>query len=226
MTTGKRPKFHLQSENIQQWQISTCEDDELALPTVTISALYNGIVGFLKVVTNNVRKNEPCPSYFSTLEQAAAALFFWGRDFGVPQGELDTALQSSNRLRDTVLTILASLGDLSTLGNTPSLAMSVSLTNFQDSYGSSLRMQNAKHCCEQRGWSRLLTMPSCYLMSHWNQLLTRRTTSTDCVSRYITRLIASRYWAPASTLSRMMNLMTKNPKSGTSFKIELPTSIS
>lgn len=186
MTTGKRPTFHLQSENIQQWQISTCEDNELALPTATISALYNGIVGFLKVVTDNARKNEPCPSYFSTLEQAVAALFFWGRDFGVPQGELDTALQFSNRLRDTVLTILASLGELSSLGNTPLLAMSFSLTNFQDLYESLLRMQNAKHCCEQRGWFRLLTMSSCYLMIHWNQLLTRRKTSTDCVSRYIT----------------------------------------
>ena len=118
MATGKQSSIYIGSENIQRWQISTCENDEITSPTATISTLYSGIISFLKVVTDNARKSERVPPYFPSLEQASAALFFWGRDFGVSQGQLDNTLQFSNRLRDTVLTVLASLGDLLSLGTT------------------------------------------------------------------------------------------------------------
>lgn len=45
-----------------------------------------------------------------------AALHFWGLDFGVSHGKLDMTLQYSPRLRDTVLTVLVSVGDLLSIG--------------------------------------------------------------------------------------------------------------
>jgi hypothetical protein len=51
-----------------------------------------------------------CPS----LEKNAAALLFWGTDHGVSKGNLVMGLQHSILLRDTVLVIFISIGEMMT----------------------------------------------------------------------------------------------------------------
>ena len=116
MAVGTQLSLSDRREHIKQWQISACDGDETTASTATISALYDSLISFLKAVIECNRISEPGSKYHSLLEQNVAALFFWGRDFGVSQGELDTALQFSHRLRDTVLTLLVSLGDLLSFG--------------------------------------------------------------------------------------------------------------
>jgi hypothetical protein len=118
MATKKVLSFSDRSEEIRKWQITAHEGgSETTVPTAIISTLYDALMGFLRIVLDHTRRHQATPSYYSSLENSAAALLFWGRDFGVSQGELDVALQYSHRLRDTVLTLLVSLGDLLSLGN-------------------------------------------------------------------------------------------------------------
>lgn len=116
MTIGQSQESASRIEDIRRWQIQTYDGDGSIVPTANIAALYDGLITFLKAILTYTRKQRPEPSYLSSLEGSVTTLFFWGRDFGVSQGELDTALQFSNRLRDTILTLLASLGDLLSLG--------------------------------------------------------------------------------------------------------------
>jgi hypothetical protein len=107
------------TEDIKRWQIQTYDGDEATVSTTNIpmvSTLYDGLMSFLKIILAYARDQKPKPTYYASLEQSVATLFFWGRDFGVSQGELDMTLQFSHRLRDTVLTLLISLGDLLSLG--------------------------------------------------------------------------------------------------------------
>jgi hypothetical protein len=118
MATKKVLSLSDRSEEIRKWQITTSEGGSgTTVPTAIMSTLYDALMGFLKIVLDHARRRQPTPSYYSSLEDDAAALLFWGCDFGVSQGELDVALQYSHRLRDTVLTVLVSLGDLLSLGN-------------------------------------------------------------------------------------------------------------
>ena len=112
-------ELHLQdrSENIKRWQLAACYGDESPFSTAIISALYDSIMGFLETVLDHAKKCTPRPLYCPSLEKSVVTLFFWGRDHNVSHGGLDAALQFSHRLRDTVLTLLVSLGDLLSVGN-------------------------------------------------------------------------------------------------------------
>jgi hypothetical protein len=119
MATGQFQASLRSTDDIKKWQIQTCDGDEAIVSTANVpmvSTLYDGLMSFLKVILAHARDQKPEPTYYASLEESIASLFFWGRDFGVSQGELDMALQFSHRLRDTVLTLLISLGDLLSLG--------------------------------------------------------------------------------------------------------------
>ncbi|KAJ4358715.1 18S rRNA maturation protein [Didymosphaeria variabile] len=116
MATGQSRTSSSRAEDIKKWQIQTRDGDERTVSTANISTLYDGLMSFLKAILAHTREQGTEVSYYSSLEQSIATLFFWGRDFGVSQGELDAALQYSHRLRDTVLTLLVALGDLLNLG--------------------------------------------------------------------------------------------------------------
>ncbi|PSN61666.1 hypothetical protein BS50DRAFT_533540 [Corynespora cassiicola Philippines] len=104
------------NENIKRWQLSACYGDDTTVSASVISAIYDGLMISFKTVLAEARHERPEPQYLLSLEQCIAALFFWGQDFSVLQGELDTRLQYSHRLRETVLTVLVSLADLLVLG--------------------------------------------------------------------------------------------------------------
>lgn len=96
-------------------QINKGEDDggnQATVSTGVIGSLFDGLITFLKLMLETLKKGElePPPRYWS-LEGNLAPLFFWGKDFNVSNGELDIALQHSIRLRDTVLTVLISIGE-------------------------------------------------------------------------------------------------------------------
>ncbi|KAF2012581.1 hypothetical protein BU24DRAFT_425218 [Aaosphaeria arxii CBS 175.79] len=98
-------------EAIKEWQTKTHPEAE-ATTKADIASLYDGLLSFLRLALKELESCDPRPDYVPSLEKSVATLFFWGRDLEVPQGELDLTLQYSHRLRDTVLTLLVSLGDL------------------------------------------------------------------------------------------------------------------
>ncbi|KAF2649714.1 hypothetical protein K491DRAFT_172300 [Lophiostoma macrostomum CBS 122681] len=116
MTTTKPLSLSDRSDLINKWQTSACHGDEGTVSTAIVAALYDSVMGNLKAILERAKKTEPRPSYYASLEKNVAALFFWGRDFGLSTGDLDVALQFSRRLRDTVLTLLISLANLTTCG--------------------------------------------------------------------------------------------------------------
>ncbi|KAF2438858.1 hypothetical protein P171DRAFT_370916 [Karstenula rhodostoma CBS 690.94] len=116
MATGKPQALSDRTEDIRKWQIQAYDGAEANASRAIISTLYDGSMSVLKAILEHTKKEPTEHSRYPFLERSLAALFFWGRDHGVSQGELDAALQFSHRLRDTVLTLLVSLGDLLSLG--------------------------------------------------------------------------------------------------------------
>ncbi|OAG06641.1 uncharacterized protein CC84DRAFT_1257937 [Paraphaeosphaeria sporulosa] len=104
------------TEDIKKWQIQTYDGAEANVSRAIISTLYDVLINSLKALLQHAKQEEPESPNLGFLERNLTALFFWGRDHGVSQGELDAALQFSHRLRDTVLTLLVSLGDLLSQG--------------------------------------------------------------------------------------------------------------
>lgn len=100
------------SGEVQQWQATVLHDSQSNVSAALIAAFYDSLMTFLRHVVNKARKQQAVPSYYQSLLDSIAALHFWGLDFRVSQGELDMSLQYSHHLRDTVLTVLASMGDL------------------------------------------------------------------------------------------------------------------
>jgi hypothetical protein len=94
------------------WQTKTDPRDEMRPSICIIGSLFDGLMGCLKAVLFHVQQSSPEPPYYRSLEKSAAALLFWGSDHGVTQGDLDRALQYSRHVRDTVLLVLTSIGDL------------------------------------------------------------------------------------------------------------------
>ncbi|CAI6342535.1 unnamed protein product [Periconia digitata] len=104
------------SGNIRAWQMTAQHGNESAVSTAIIAALFDSLIAFLQTILHQAKKEDAVPSYLAPLLDNMAALHFWGLDFGVSQGDLDMALQYSHRLRDTVLIILVSVGDLLSRG--------------------------------------------------------------------------------------------------------------
>jgi hypothetical protein len=86
--------------------------DETGASIHTIGSLFDGLMICLKTVLYHIQQSSPEPSYYGSLEKSAAALLFWGSDHGVSHGDLDKALRYSGFLRDTVLLVLTSIGDI------------------------------------------------------------------------------------------------------------------
>jgi hypothetical protein len=86
--------------------------DEAETSIRIIGSLFDGLMICLKTVLYHIRRSSPEPLYYRSLEKSAAALLFWGGDHGVSHGDLDKALQHSGFLRDTVLMVLTSIGDI------------------------------------------------------------------------------------------------------------------
>lgn len=93
---------------IQQWQKQTQTEQETA---TIIASLYENVLHGLKILFQEVQTDTSATQSSRLLEESIATLFFWGQDFQVPEGSLDSALRFSHRLRDTVLLILISLGE-------------------------------------------------------------------------------------------------------------------
>jgi len=109
MVTADTPLFQ-RLEAIREWQVTATPGSEAAVSTAVIATLFDGILGFFTLLLRDCKEHRSDSSEYRSLEKNAAALFFWGRDHGVSQGDLDMALQYSHCLRDTVLAVLVSLG--------------------------------------------------------------------------------------------------------------------
>jgi hypothetical protein len=110
-----RPPPHLQTSSKDSdpfWQVKTDGIDEVGIANCIIGSLFDGLMGCLKAVLDHTRQSRPEPPHYWSLEKSAAALLFWGSDHGVSHGNLDRALKHSRLLRDTVLLVLTSIGDL------------------------------------------------------------------------------------------------------------------
>lgn len=99
-------------DEVTIWQKKVNVRDEVGFPTCVIGSLFDSLLSFLKAVLHDMKQSSPEPPYYRSLEKSAAALFFWGSDHGVSHGALDRDLQHSSHLRDTVLLVLTSIGDL------------------------------------------------------------------------------------------------------------------
>jgi hypothetical protein len=96
---------------VDAWRIHADTRNQTGIATGIIGFLFDGLVGFLQTVLNNMRQGDVATPWYGSLEKNAAALLFWGLDHSVSKGELDTTLQHSGLLRDTVLLVLISIGE-------------------------------------------------------------------------------------------------------------------
>jgi hypothetical protein len=72
-------------------------------------------MGILRRLLEEIKKRKLAgsshsESHYDSLQNISASLFFWGLDFDVSRGGLDENLQHSDLLRETVLTVLVSIG--------------------------------------------------------------------------------------------------------------------
>jgi hypothetical protein len=135
------PTVH-RNEAIKIWQSSANEELESTVSTGIIGTLFDGLLQFLKSILKTLQKCQPKSADRGKLENSLAALFFWGRDLGVSNGELDMKLQHSPRLRDTVLSLLISIGEFMSHGK---------FTGQRLLFGQCLAMQRF-NICDSR-WS-------------------------------------------------------------------------
>lgn len=84
--------------------------DALLLEAGPIGSLFTSIIGLLKLILIDIENEPDMSQHYQSLESISAALFFWGTDLRVRQGELDEELQNSIELRDTCLMVLVSIG--------------------------------------------------------------------------------------------------------------------
>jgi hypothetical protein len=103
-------------DEFANWPTKADVRDRFGISTCIIGSLFDGLLSFLKAVLHDVKQCRPEPPHYRSLEKSAAALLFWGSDHGVSNGALDKDLQHSSLLRDTVLLVLTSIGDLLSQG--------------------------------------------------------------------------------------------------------------
>ncbi|KAF1912800.1 hypothetical protein BDU57DRAFT_589640 [Ampelomyces quisqualis] len=108
------PPFQNIGRSIERWQAdtNTQKDDDIGVGP--IGSLFDSIVELLGFILTSMRKRPSISRHYQSLESSSAALFFWGTDLDVSQGELDEALHDSLQLRDTCLLVLVSIGELIT----------------------------------------------------------------------------------------------------------------
>ncbi|KAF7446386.1 ankyrin repeat domain containing protein [Pyrenophora tritici-repentis] len=74
-----------------------------------IESLFKSLMETLRLILSEVRMQSDIAQPYGSVESSCAALFFWGTDLGLLRGELDDMLQDSPQLRNTCLTVLASI---------------------------------------------------------------------------------------------------------------------
>lgn len=96
---------------IEIWQAEATEGNKAIASIGIIGSLFDGLVELFKIALKYLKNSESPLPHYASLESSLSTLFFWGRDFGVPDGELDLRLQHSGGLRGTVLVILISIAE-------------------------------------------------------------------------------------------------------------------
>lgn len=124
----KVPRKNRNQKTIETWQAVTAAKVESSGAIGLIGSLFDGLLTSLQQVLR-LLSSASCPiPHYQTLERSAAALLFWGNDHDVSGGELDERLQHSRLLRDTVLMILISIGELVSGGKPHRLTILTLLT--------------------------------------------------------------------------------------------------
>jgi hypothetical protein len=100
--------------NIELWQADADAQRDDDIGAGPISSLFNSVVQLLGLILTAMRTRQNISHHYQSLESSFAALFFWGTDLDVSQGELDETLLDSPQLRDTCLLVLVSIGELIT----------------------------------------------------------------------------------------------------------------
>lgn len=100
--------------SIELWQADTSTQEKHVIGVGPVGSLYSSIVELLGLTLTSMRTQTSVSRHYQPLESISAALFFWGTDLNVSQGELDEAIRDSPQLRDTCLLVLVSIGELIT----------------------------------------------------------------------------------------------------------------
>ncbi|KAF2831819.1 hypothetical protein CC86DRAFT_143902 [Ophiobolus disseminans] len=99
---------------IERWQAGTIVRKTDETGAGPIGSLFNSLIELLGLILIDMKLRSNVSEHYRSLESSSAALFFWGMDFNVSQGELDEALRDSPELRDTCLMVLASIAHFTT----------------------------------------------------------------------------------------------------------------
>lgn len=100
------------NEEITIWQTKSYSKDEVGVSSGIIGSLFDAIISCFQGVLHELIQRSPEPAFYVSLEKNAAALLFWGSHHSVSQGDLDRTLQHSQVVRDMVLLVLISIGDI------------------------------------------------------------------------------------------------------------------
>ncbi|PVH96308.1 hypothetical protein DM02DRAFT_659337 [Periconia macrospinosa] len=103
------PLSQASHDAIQLWRTQTHPGQERA---AIIASLYETVLDGLKLVLRETQSQDSGIKSPRSLEDTISTLFFWGQDFEVSEGVLDSTLQCSHRLRDTILVILISSAEI------------------------------------------------------------------------------------------------------------------
>ena len=108
---------HVPQRKVEIWRAITDETYETGNTPGIIGSLFDGLIAYLQGMLREIVQPDVEPITYGLLERGATSLLFWGLDHGVSQGDLDRSLQHSALLRDTILLVLISIGELLSQGN-------------------------------------------------------------------------------------------------------------
>lgn len=95
---------------IRQWQKDTSPEavpDELGLA----GRLYTSCVSLYRIILPGLEANSGLStSSYRGVERSYGSLCLWGKELGVPEGNLDRLLDKSPSLRRSTLKLLATIG--------------------------------------------------------------------------------------------------------------------
>ncbi len=108
---------HIPQRKVETWRAVTDETYETGNASGIIESLFDGLIAYLQGMLREIVQPDVEPITYGLLERSATSLLFWGLNHGISQGDLDRSLQHSTLLRDTVLLVLISIGELLSQGN-------------------------------------------------------------------------------------------------------------
>jgi hypothetical protein len=120
-TKGEKELAEQKDNHVHQIEVS--EDNDQSLQSLPLNAtqshetqdqgpietLSRSLIETLRLILADVKMQPDMAQQYGSLESSCAALFFWEADLGLLRGDLDATLQGSPQLRDTCLTVLASI---------------------------------------------------------------------------------------------------------------------